>query len=119
MKTNPCRYCFYGVERNGKYKPSHRRSECYDCKNLEKHKEYLKSHRKYKIGQPITSIDELMNQKYIYMVHGMSEKIYHHGFFGSWQLRYAKGLINQRHLYTAVPNDSEQQKLMEMFDDEY
>ena len=41
--------------------------------------------RKYKPGDYIISLDDLMKQEFIYC----AGKLVHKGWFGSWQLRYA------------------------------
>ena len=62
MKQNPCRYCALSrIHRNGKHYPGYV-FECGHCENLEKHKEYLEKHRKFKVGEPITSIETLLEQ---------------------------------------------------------
>lgn len=64
MKQNPCRYCVLASE----YKGIHRQGysfECGHCENIKKHKEYLKSQRKFEIGEPIKTIDELLEQEWV------------------------------------------------------
>lgn len=51
----------------------------------------MKKMSRYREGKPITSIDELMKQDFIYFRH----KLYHKGWFGSWQLRFAKRYIDK------------------------
>lgn len=51
----------------------------------------MKKMSRYREGKPITSIDELMKQDFIYFRH----KLYHKGWFGSWQLRFAKKHIGE------------------------
>lgn len=53
--------------------------------------------RKYRKGEPITSLNELYQQKFIYF----GNKITHHGWFGSWQLRLAQQYIDRGWLYKA------------------
>lgn len=62
MRQNPCRYCALAYE----YKNIHRMSysqECYRCENRKKHEEYLKSKRKFEIGEQIQSLNELLQQE--------------------------------------------------------
>lgn len=55
---------------------------------------------RYKKHKLITSLDELYKQELIINVNSL--KPIHAGWFGSWQIRTAKNLINARSLYTAV-----------------
>ena len=54
--------------------------------------------RKYQKGEPITSIDELMSQDFVYFY----DKITNSGWFGSWQLRWAKMMIDGGKLFKAI-----------------
>lgn len=65
MRQNPCRYCCLSFQNSkGIYHPSPFEIRCDDCKNLNEHLEYLKKHQKFDIGEPITSIDELLKQEW-------------------------------------------------------
>lgn len=64
MKQNPCRYCALSTEIFGKHYSSHL-EKCRDCENIKKHKEYLKKHRKFVEGDPITDISELLEQEWV------------------------------------------------------
>ena len=55
--------------------------------------------RKYQKGEQITSLDELMSQKFVYFY----DKITNLGWFGSWQLRWALTMIEQGKLFKAIP----------------
>lgn len=68
MKQNPCRYCDLSTEVYGKYYSSHL-EQCRDCENLKKHKEYLKAHRKFIEGDPITDLNELLQQEWVMWYH--------------------------------------------------
>ena len=39
--------------------------KCSDCEKRKAHEEYLASKRKYEIGEPITSLDELYAQDFV------------------------------------------------------
>ena len=54
--------------------------------------------RKYQKGEPITSIDELMSQDFVYFY----DKITNRGWFGSWQLKWAKMMIDGGKLFRAI-----------------
>ena len=53
--------------------------------------------RKYQKGKPITSLDELSKQEFIYFY----DKITNRGWFMSWQFRMTKGFIDRGCLYYA------------------
>lgn len=68
MKQNPCRYCALATMRNGKHYSSFR-DECIYCDNNKKHREYLKSKRKFVPGEPITTLSELLEQEWVMWYH--------------------------------------------------
>lgn len=57
--------------------------------------------RKYRKGKPITSLDELAKQEFIYL----HDKITHRGWFGSWQFSLVQRYIERGLLFYAVKND--------------
>lgn len=57
--------------------------------------------RKYKRGKRIRSIDELAKQERIW--DARTNKVYHHGWFQSWQFRYIRIGVNNGWFYTAEP----------------
>ena len=68
MKQNPCRYCVLSTKIFGKHYSSHL-EQCRDCENIKKHKEYLKTHRKFVEGEPITDLNELLQQEWVMWYH--------------------------------------------------
>ena len=64
LKVNPCRYCALHEEYKGRCEPSYQ-ERCKKCENLFKHREYLKSQRKFEVGEPITDLDELLSQTWV------------------------------------------------------
>ena len=70
MKQNPCRYCALAVKHNGRHYPKWS-EECMDCIDHIKHKEYLKAHRKFVEGEPITDLTELLQQEWVMWYHQM------------------------------------------------
>ena len=68
MKQNPCRYCALSTEIFGKHYSSYL-EQCRDCENLKKHKEYLKANRKFVDGEPITDLNELLQQEWVMWHH--------------------------------------------------
>ena len=105
MKQNPCRYCALSIERKGKHHENYR-DECYKCENLKKHKEYLKSQRKFEIGDKITSFSELMSQTWVFC--GYAEKPMHIEAVKSWQVRIVLNILEEGHFYKAVRKESEE-----------
>lgn len=65
MKQNPCRYCTLANEHKGRHLPRFWDEKCAKCEYNKKHKEYLKSKRKFEIGEPIKTIDELLEQEWV------------------------------------------------------
>ena len=57
--------------------------------------------RKYTPGKLIQSLDELMDQEFVYLNH----KIMHRGWFMSWQLRMAMNSIKGGHVRQAVKKE--------------
>lgn len=68
MKQSPCRYCALSDEYDGRHVPSDD-VKCVRCKNLKKHREYLKAHRKFVEGEPITDLTELLQQEWVMWYH--------------------------------------------------
>lgn len=59
---------------------------------------------KYRRGDRITSLDELVKQEFVYWNH----KITHHGWFKSWQLRMTENAIKAGRIYKAIKKESEE-----------
>ena len=53
--------------------------------------------RKYRKGEKITSLDELMKQDFVYL----RDKILNYGFFGSWQIWLVQFYIQKGMLFYA------------------
>ena len=53
--------------------------------------------RKYRKGEKITSLDELMKQEFVYF----RDKITHIGWFCGWQVRMAEAYIQSGMVYYA------------------
>lgn len=67
MKKNPCRYCALSLEYKGRHTAGN--SKCVECENIKKHREYLQTQRKFIEGEPITSLDELLQQEWVMWYH--------------------------------------------------
>lgn len=68
MKQNPCRYCALAYVHNGRNSPSWD-DKCRECDNIKKHREYLQSQRKFIEGEPITTLEELLEQEWVMWYH--------------------------------------------------
>lgn len=104
MKQNPCRYCALSYEHRGRHYRSYE-PQCYECENLKSHIEYLKSQRKYEIGEKINSLDDLLNQKFVYL--GKSNRPMHIEAVKSFQLRSVLQCLERGGFYMAVKRESE------------
>jgi hypothetical protein len=61
--------------------------------------------RKYKKGEVINSIDELINQDFIYF----ESTVYHKGWFMSWQFRIILNWLKAKRIYKAVKIEDTQE----------
>lgn len=68
---------------------------------INKHEEALEKQRKYKKGELIETLDQLVNQDFIYL----NNKIFNRGWFLSWQLSYANELIIRKKLFKAIKKE--------------
>ena len=100
MKANPCRYCALHTKYKNKYHQGYS-NECYTCKNLAEHKEYLKSQRKFEAGEPITNIQDLLKETWV-ICYGATKHI---EIFKSMPLRVVLGFLSSGHVYKAIPID--------------
>ena len=103
MKQNPCRYCALSTEVYGKYYSSHL-EQCRDCENLKKHKEYLKVHRKFIEGDPITDLNELLQQEWVMWYHQTK----HIEVFKSMQIRIVLRWLEMGAFRKAIKKESEE-----------
>lgn len=60
----------------------------------------------YKPGAKITSLNELARQEFIFFSSKNNPKLYHCGWFMSWQFRVAARYIRWGYLYYAVKDDN-------------
>lgn len=105
MRQNPCRYCALSWEYKGKHYPSYE-SPCAECENIKRHRDYLKSKRKFEIGQVILNFDELMKQEYVFV--GMVDIPKHIEVVKSWQVRSVLGILKNKHFHKAIKKESEE-----------
>jgi len=59
---------------------------------------------KYRKGGPILSLDELARQEFVYF----NGKIYHHGWFASWQLSWCAARIKFGELKYAIKEEDDE-----------
>lgn len=57
--------------------------------------------KKWERGEAITSLDELANEKMVYLPYGVRDC----GWVQSMQFRFLKEMINQRRIYKAVKKE--------------
>ena len=74
---------------------------------IAKHEEELEKKRKYKQGEVIHSFDELMKQDMIYW----QNKIYHYGWFSSWQASWLRCLIENGSIYKAIKKEQNNENI--------
>ena len=98
MRVNPCRYCFLSTsDEKGKHRPS-LRDECVRCELLVQHTKYLIEQRKFLKGSTITTLEELLNQEWVYRW----DKVQHIEAIKCMQLRGIIDLIKGGHLCRAI-----------------
>ena len=102
MKQNPCRYCDLS-DYVGRYVPNND-IKCAGCKNLKKHKEYLKAHRKFIEGEPITDLTELLQQEWVMWYH----RTKHIEVFKSMQIRIVLRWLEIGAFRKAIRKESEE-----------
>lgn len=68
LKQNPCRKCPHSIELKGKRHPRYN-SVCGECEEIVKHRNYLKTQRKFIEGEKIKSIEELLKQEWVMWFH--------------------------------------------------
>ena len=59
----------------------------------------------YKMGGRIRALDELARQEFVFFSSKNNPKLYHCGWFMSWQFSLAAQFINHGYLYYAVKED--------------
>lgn len=59
--------------------------------------------RKYRKGEPVRSMDELVEQEFVYW----HDKIYARGWFMAWQMQMALKIIERGEVYLAIRKDEE------------
>lgn len=81
---------------------------CYNCQLTRKleyqdHLEKLEKKRKYRQGEVIATIDELINCEFVYW----NDKIYHKAFIQSFQLSLVLRILNKKGFKYAIRKESE------------
>mgnify|MGYP005894127827 CR=1 FL=1 len=99
MSKNPCTNCNNAFEYYSRHFPNRR--TCRECKCCEKrshYEEYLKSRRKYEVGDPIKNIDELLKQDVV-MFCGRTKNI---AFIKNFQLQFILNCLSTGRICKAV-----------------
>lgn len=104
MKQNPCRYCALAREYKGRHFPSFFDKKCAICEYSKRHNEYLKSQRKYEAGEPIKTIDELLEQEWVMW----GEKTTHIEVIKNLQLRFILKLLDNNWFRKAIRKNMEE-----------
>lgn len=81
---------------------------CYNCQLTRKdeyqdHLKKLEKKRKYRQGEVIPTIDELINCEFVYW----NDKIYHRAFIQSLQLSWVLRILNRKGFKYAIRKESE------------
>ena len=104
MRVNPCRYCALSVNLNGKHCSRYSSEECAKCENIQKHREYLLSQRKFAEGEQITSIEELLKQEWVMWYHSTK----HIEVFKNMQLNLVLKFLKNGAFRKAIRKESEE-----------
>lgn len=56
---------------------------------------------RYRKGGNIRSVDETLKQEFIYHIN----KVYHHGWFASWQARFLKEEVERGRIFYVIRED--------------
>lgn len=102
VSRNPCRYCakaHYDVVRNRMHQSF--AEECFDCKWLREHDQYLQSKRKFKAGERIKDFPSLIEQEWVIF----SGKTKHIEAIKSMTLRTVLNFIKMGLFYYAINNN--------------
>lgn len=99
-RENPCKKCTFGLGKQGstKYFPGCGMKKYRECVSYKEHEKYLESRRKYRMGDTITSLDDLMKCKFVYW-HG---RITHIEWIASMQLRVVILTLNSHGFRKAI-----------------
>lgn len=100
MKQNPCRYCALAREHKGNHFPRRWNEKCVKCEYNKKHREYLKSQRKFVPGEQIQDLQELMDQQYVFVTFSDIPK--HIEVVKSWQFRFVVENLQAGRFHRAI-----------------
>lgn len=103
IKQNPCRYCVLADEYKGRHFPSLYLDKCLACEHRKRHNAYLKSQRKFEIGKPIKTIDELLEQEWIMW----DDRLTHIEVIKSLQLRFVLKALKNNWFMKAIRKNTE------------
>lgn len=89
---------------NGKHCSRYSSEECAKCENIQKHREYLLSQRKFAEGEQITSIEELLKQEWVMWYHSTK----HIEVFKNMQLNLVLKFLKNGAFKKAIRKESEE-----------
>lgn len=92
------------VNLNGKHCSRYSSEECAKCENIQKHREYLLSQRKFAEGEQITSIEELLKQEWVMWYHSTK----HIEVFKNMQLNLVLKFLKNGAFRKAIRKESEE-----------
>ena len=99
MTKNPCRTCKFGIYTNSIHRRTRSwREVCMKCEKYDAHQKYLQSKRKFRQGDQITSLEELVKHEW-FIWHGQTKHI---EMFRSMSLRTVEQFINNGSIYEAI-----------------
>lgn len=101
LARNPCRYCTASIEYKGRHSPSFT-VECQQCKYRKDHADYLQSQRKFAKGEPITSLQELLQQEWV-IWYGYTKHI---EMFRSMSVRTVEMFLRNGAFYKAIRKEN-------------
>ena len=102
LSRNQCQYCVAAVVYKGKHLPNYR-VECQQCEHKKAHKAYLESKRMFTAGEPITTIEELLQQEWV-IWHGATKHI---EMFRSMPVRTVEKFLKNGSLKKAIKKEKE------------
>ena len=102
VARNPCQYCVAAVVYKGKHLPNYT-VECHQCEHNKAHNAYLESKRMFTAGEPITTMEELLQQEWV-IWHGATKHI---EMFRSMTVRTVEMFLKNGAFRKAIRKESE------------
>ena len=102
VSRNPCQYCVASVSYKNRHYPNYT-IECQRCEHNKAHKAYLESKRMFTAGEPITTMEELLQQEWV-IWHGATKHI---EMFRSMPVRTVEMFLKNGSLKKAIKKEKE------------